>query len=113
MNSSTMPKLATTTIRRGSIPSIIWMPWRRPTPADTPVRKVRRPLIHSKITRVTVETSARSEGCDHMNHRCEASAVGGGGGDLFGFAGVVSRPCSLFAPINQKWPADEDHRQAI
>jgi hypothetical protein len=96
VNSSTMPTVATTTIRRGSIPSIVWVSWRRPTPVDAPVRKVCVPLIHSKITRLTVETSARADGCDQMNHRCEASAVGDGGGDLFGFAGVVSRPCSLF-----------------
>jgi hypothetical protein len=113
VNSSTMPKLATTTIHRGTIPSIVWMPWHRPTPADTPVRRVRGPLIHSKITRSTVETSPLADGYDQTNHRCEASAVGGDGGDLFGFAGVVSRPCSLFAPINHRWPVDEDHQQAI
>jgi hypothetical protein len=113
VNSSTIATVPTTTIHRGGIPGVAWGPWRRPTGMYAPVKRVCVSLIHSKITRVMVETSLLNEGCDQMNHRQEASAVGDVGDDLFGFAGVVRRPCSLFAPINRRWPVDEDHRQAI
>jgi hypothetical protein len=113
MTSTTIATLPTTTTHHASVPGVVWVPRRRLTRADAPDKRVCVPLIHSKITLVTVETSLLNEGCDQMNHRQKASAVSANGGDPFGFTGVVRRPCSLFAPINRRWPVDEDHRQAI